>query len=355
MKITLLTIWRVKNYGAELQTYATVRALKQMGHEVTVLDFRLFESKVKPNLIHRILNIFHSSSPANLKFSSFWKKYIPSSRHYKDKDDLKNNLPKSDMFLVGSDQVWNPEITKEKAATYFLDFVPPHIRKASYASSFGTSEWTGSEALTNLVLTQLRQFYGISCRESQGVEILKQRFSLEGELVLDPTLLHKSYDELIGKLRKRKSLAYYQLYPSHSLRCFAKEKAKEMGLEFIDVNKHTYITHKFLFNRKSVPEWIKAIGESAFVITHSFHGVAMAILHHCQFVVIYENGDKVARIQSLLTLLGLEDRLFLSIEEARLSQIWNVKIDYDKVDALLSTYRVRSLEYLRKITAEGTI
>ena len=42
MKISLMTIWHCGNYGAEMQTYATVKALRKLGHDVEVLDFRLF-------------------------------------------------------------------------------------------------------------------------------------------------------------------------------------------------------------------------------------------------------------------------------------------------------------------------
>ena len=102
MKIALMTIWHVKNYGAELQTYATVKTLQEMGHAVTVIDYRLFETPKRTSFAGRILDFVYSLSPENIKFECFWKKYIPSTKHYISYNELKNDVPDADLYLVGS-------------------------------------------------------------------------------------------------------------------------------------------------------------------------------------------------------------------------------------------------------------
>lgn len=349
MKIALMTIWHVKNYGAELQTYATVKTLQEMGHEVCVIDYRLFERQKRSSLIGRILDFAHDLAPENIKFENFWRKHIPSTKHYTSYDELKKDVPEADLYLVGSDQVWNPEITKEKALAYFLDFLPVGKQMASYASSFGTDQWNASEELTQRVQELLNQFKAVACREKQGVDILKKQFSIIATHVVDPTLLRTNYEELIGKIKTRKTLAYYQLSSSPALYSFAESKAKELGLKFVDVNKKTNLTSTFTWNRRSVEQWIKAIAESSFVITHSFHGVAMCLVHHRPFVAIYKSGNKISRLASLLKIAGLEDHLFTSIEAAEASDIWQKEIDWNKVDELLKVERERSMEYLNAI------
>ena len=345
-----MTIWHVKNYGAELQTYATVKTLQEMGHDVTAIDYRLFEAPKRTSLVGRILDYARKYSPENIKFERFWKKHIPASKHYSSYSELKRNVPDADLYLIGSDQVWNPDITKEMALAYFLDFAPTGKTMASYASSFGTDKWTANEKLTKRVQELLNNFKAVACREKQGVEILKEQFSITATHVLDPTLLRTDYQELIGKIKTKRTLAYYQLSKAPALYKFAVNKAKELGLEFVDINKKTKLTSSFMWNRRSVQQWIQGIAESSFVITHSFHGVAMCLVHHRPFVAIYEKGGRISRLASLLEIAGLQNRLFTSIEDAAASNIWNEEIDWKKVDALLKAEREKSLEYLRAIT-----
>ena len=350
MRIALLTIWHVKNYGAELQTYATVKTLQEMEHEVCVIDFRLFETPKRTSLVGRILDFAHNIAPANRKFERFWKKNIPSTRHYTVYDELKKDVPDADLYLVGSDQVWNPEITKEKALAYFLGFVPKHKLTASYASSFGTESWNASVELTEKVQERLSSFKSVASREKQGVAILKDQFGIDAKQVLDPSLLRTDYAELTGKIKTKPTLAYYQLTESPNLAAFAQRRAEKMGLKYNDINKKSRLTSTFVWNRNSLEQWIRAIAESSFVITHSFHGLAMCLVHHRPFVVVYETGNRISRIASLLDIVGLRDRLFISIKEAEASDIWNKEIDWKKVDALLQIEKELSLNYLRDIT-----
>lgn len=349
MKIALMTIWHVKNYGAELQTYATVKTLQEMGHDVCVIDYRLFERQKRTSIVGKFLDFVHDLAPENIKFENFWRKHIPSTKHYTSYDELKKDVPDADLYLVGSDQVWNPEITKEKALAYFLGFVPAGKPMASYAPSFGTDKWNGTDELTPKVQERLSAFKGVSCREKQGVKILKEQFAITALQVLDPSLLRTSYTELTGKIKTKNTLAYYQLRESSLLSAFAQRMASKMELKYANVNKKTKLTSSFLWNRRSVEQWIKAIAESSFVITHSFHGVAMCLVHHRPFVAIYESGNKISRLASLLKIAGLEDRLFTSIEAVEASDIWQKEIDWNKVDELLKIEREKSMEYLNAI------
>lgn len=352
MKIALLTIWHSSNYGAELQTYATVRKLCEMGHIVQVIDYRLHDRKLRTSLKGKVFDFLHEISPVNLKFRFFWSRYIPATRQYLSPEDLRMDPPEADLYLVGSDQVWNPQITGIKASSYFLDFAPEGSKLASYASSFGTEMWRGDARLTELAANQFVRFMSISCRELQGCRILKEQFNLDSTHVLDPTLLHNAYPELTGRIRRVNTLAYYQLSESPLLKKFAEQRAMEMGLEFTDVNHQCKLTSSFSWNRRSIGQWIKSIAESEFVITHSFHGLAMCLLYHRPFVIIYDHGNKSSRLMSLLQLVNLEDRFFTTIKEAQESDVWGRPIDFTRVDEILLREKLKSINYMIKITSE---
>lgn len=348
MKIALLTIWKEKNYGAEMQAYATIKALKQMGHSVVMINYLLGELE-HPTVKQRIIRFISSFCRDTKKFNRFWKKYIPTTCHYHTFSELKNNPPQADYYIVGSDQVWNPEITKDKAATYFLDFGNEHTKRISYASSFGEKEWNAPEELTAIAKKRLQSFSAVSCREADGVNILQNTFNIDAVNVVDPTLLHDRYPELTGPIIQRKTLAFYPLSPFPELESFCKELADNLGLEYNNINKKKYLVRRIVWDRPSIEEWVKSIAEADLVVTPSFHGLAFSLIYQRQFIII-QNPDgkgKSSRITNLLASLGLSNRFFTSIEEANRARVWEQPIDYSIVQPKLKQLRDYSLDFLK--------
>ena len=191
----------------------------------------------------------------------------------------------------------------------------------------------------------------VSCREQSGVKLLNDVFGVDAVNVLDPTLLHKSYPELTGEIIETNTLAFYPLSGYPGLESFCRELASLQGLEFVNVNKKTYMIRRIAWDRPGVEEWVKSIAGARLVVTPSFHGLAFSLIYHRQFVVVQnENGGAVStRIKSLLNLLGLEDRFFTSIDQLRHSDILSKEIDYEAVDARLERLRKESNDYLRKL------
>jgi len=129
MKIGLLTYHQSSNYGAVMQTYATIRALTELGYTVELIDLRQTEPFKIKYLIYfaKVLSIY------TLK-----KKWYPKlSPFFASSADLEKAKLDYDVLLVGSDQVWNPEISKDKYLSYFLDFGDDKVNRYSFSSSFG--------------------------------------------------------------------------------------------------------------------------------------------------------------------------------------------------------------------------
>lgn len=347
MKIALLTIWKEKNYGAEMQAYATIKALKQMGHSVVMINYLLGEQE-HPTVKQRIIRFISSVCRDTKKFNRFWEKYIPTTCHYHTLSELKNNPPQADYYIIGSDQVWNPEITKDKAATYFLDFGDNQTKRISYASSFGTKEWNAPEELTEIAKKRLQSFSAVSCREADGVNILQNTFNINAVNVVDPTLLHDGYPELTGPITQRKTLAFYPLSPFPELESFCKELANDLGLKYHNINKKKYLVRRIVWDRPSIEDWVKSIAEADLVITPSFHGLAFSLIYQRQFIIIQspKGQNRSSRITNLLTSLGLSNRFFMSIEDAKRARIWKETIDYSIVSSKLEQLRLDSFKYL---------
>ena len=201
-KISLVTYHCSPNVGAVMQTYALCRFLKEHGYQVEIVDIRNFEPNLKtisegsPLPIRLVKSVIYPK-----RINNIFKKFYPAlTKHYVSMDELRQNPPQSDYYIVGSDQVWNHVIARNKALAYFLDFGSDNVRRLSYASSFGLSQWeAGPYAPTEKVRECLDRFYSLSVRELEGQNILKETFKKDATIVLDPTFLNDSYPEISGK------------------------------------------------------------------------------------------------------------------------------------------------------------
>ena len=353
MQIALLTIWHEKNYGAELQAYATIKILQKLGYDVRMIDIRLsdmYKLSVK-GFIAKCITWF---SPSHRKFNKFWKKYIPCTKRYRSIKELKADPPIADVYIVGSDQVWNPDITKDFAPAFFLDFGADNIRRISFSSSFGVNEWKWLDDLSTIAKKQLRQFYAISSREQTGVKILKKTFGIaNADNTLDPTLMFDDYSDITGPLSDKNTVVCYPLSSNdYALLPVADKVAGILSAQTKNANPYILIPHTSLvWDRNTISEWMRTIAEARFVLTQSFHGMVFSILHHRQFAIInLSKHGRQSRILDLLLALGLEDRYFTSEKDFLQSNIINKVIDYATVDSKLQTLRSLSWDYLKRAT-----
>lgn len=344
MKVAVLTIWHEKNYGAELQAYATIKMLQNLGHTVQMIDIRLSDMR-KVNFKQRIVDAVSSFGQDERSFNRFWRKYIPTTRRYKNIEELKKNPPKADIYLVGSDQVWNPDITKRFAPIYFLDFAPNHIPRISYASSFGSEECLHQD-FNSLMQSQLRKFCALSCREESGVIFLKQSFGLDAKCVVDPTLLLTDYSELIGDIQEKETLVYYPLSCDEELESYSISLANRLSLVPINNKKEVLLLGKIPWKRVRIEDWIKNIGEAKFVITRSFHGLVFCLLYKRQFAILASRNGRGDRLINLLKMVKLEDRLYSNVAAIDKDKPWLREIDYDNVVDILKVRREESINYL---------
>ena len=190
-----------------LQAYATVHALREMGHDVEIVCIyskenekqilhRYFGGKLKENLINLYSLINPRLREKTRNFESFHAS-MPLSRRFLSLAEYERNLPAYDLHLVGSDQVWNLEKGFKTGSPSFLEFLPQGAIRISYAPSFGTSMI--DKKYEPELYRRLSAFKTISCRETDGVKILNS-LGLKATQVMDPTFLpsEEHWAELAG-------------------------------------------------------------------------------------------------------------------------------------------------------------
>ena len=165
--------WETVNFGAVLTAYALNRGLRAMGFEVRNIDF-------KPNL-PRV-----QRKPSNAKFDEFRRQYIPMTQRVESAGALKSLNARFGSFVVGSDQVWNPDLTGWFRDVYFLMFAEPGKRLVSAAASFGIDPLLAFGR--GLLGKTMRAFDALGVRECSAAERLSA-LGLSARPVADPVFL----------------------------------------------------------------------------------------------------------------------------------------------------------------------
>lgn len=342
MKIGLLTYHHSGSYGATLQCYATCKVLQQLGHDVTIIDLALAEYSLSLKGLVVLPQRFYRES--------LWKRIYPKlTEKYTTSDELRDANLNFDALVVGSDQVWNPDISKDLCLSFFLNFGGEYVKRISYASSFGVENWPLKyETLLPKIKDALHRFNAISTREVTGQKILKEIFDVESTLVLDPTLLLTDYSELTGNYNVNDKLICFTMNHTPRQLEVVKELATFMGEKpYQMASIRPFKGFKYIYP-PTLPQWLRYIAGAKFVVTDSFHGLVFCLIFHKQFVVITPNNGLNSRLCDLLKLVGLENRFYNEKDFIGFDSIMNQKIDYSIIDKVLNEKRNESLHFLNE-------
>lgn len=126
------------------------------------------------------------------KFDNFTSKYLKlTQKKYETSKQLQNDPPIADIYIAGSDQIWNTNSSNGKEPAYYLDFGNQTTKRYSYAASFAISSIDNK--LKDFVKSEVSKLDKVSIREKTGVDILKE-MQIESTQVLDPVFLLSKSD-----------------------------------------------------------------------------------------------------------------------------------------------------------------
>lgn len=361
------------NYGAVLQAAALANVIAERGYNVEHINYirngkkkvtiknlviKLLElMKLKELVIRLVRNdtskiIKHEVSGSEV-FEEFRQDWVKVSRDtYYFAYELDSIGSSYHSVIVGSDQVWRlREPDNEFAHAYFLKFLPKKVKKIAYAASFGVDYWVGecNQELTNDVKSQLKTFHSISVREISGIDICKNTFDVNAEQVLDPTLLRgvQFFDDVISKSNLKQEsddIIYYKLDLDSKFFDFIEKIEGTLGSKSSNIY---YRNSNDGYKYFPVPEWLGKIKNCKLIVTDSFHCVCFAILFNKDFICLTNKDRGLARLDSLLGMLGLTDRLFDTEVDDLCNEFDALKpIDYDSVNEKLEQLRLMSYDFL---------
>lgn len=371
MKIGIITIHNSPSYGGSLQSYALYKYLYDLGHDVEIINlYRPTHEGYKASLHHQynrtnviektkntvkallgIKNRKHTNRFYNKNFEEF-NSLVKLSQSFDGVDALYTNPPVYDVYITGSDQVWNP-IQPYLIEPYFLTFVKDNNAiKVSYAASTGISRLLPNEE--KMFKLWIEQYDSVSVREEELKTYLGTFVNKEITRVADPSFLLDRRiwnDNSANEAPTTPYILLFELTHNNELVAFCKRIAQQAGIPLIVLGQNepecpdkSYI----LVNNAGPRQFINYIGNAEMVITDSFHGTVFSVIMEAKnfYAYIAPGNVKGSRITDLLQIFQIEDHLLNPDLKQSWAELSDNKLDKTSLDKIYLREQKSSRDFL---------
>ncbi|WP_059217043.1 polysaccharide pyruvyl transferase family protein [Lactobacillus delbrueckii] len=363
MRVGILSMQRIKNYGSFLQAYGLKSILESLGADVQFVDYHPGKTLIPADggtglkrKVTKALEAFQGSAPLSekLRFINYKKNYAANYYPYLGITEKLNYSPEVDLLVIGSDEVFNcvQNNTNVGFSSELFGQNSNAKKIISYAASFGNTNYQKLEQydVAGQVADWLRDFDAISVRDNNSKQTVEKLTGKAPQINLDPVLMY----DFVGSNKIPTDInekhKYMMLY-GYSGRFTPKEckkiraYANSKGLKIYCIGGVQDCCDKYI---DCDPFKVIAYFQHAeCVITDTFHGTIMSIITHRQFVSVvrqvgYGNSEKLV---DLLNRLQLESRQLssLNVLDAKLAE----SIDYTNTDDIIKHERIKTREYLK--------
>ncbi len=352
--VGIFGLWYGNNYGSMITYYALSKVLEEMGK-----TYAMIKNPLGSNLDVSTLRRSHP-----LRFAN--ERYIITPLYRLNEMSKLNDM--FDSFLLGSDQMWNYNLSRPYKQSYFLDFADDSKIKAAYATSFGRDTNIIPQEERDITRVNLQRFDAISVRDDFSKEILKNDFNITAEQTIDPVFLCNplKYEDLINETDisiDEPFIFAYILDPNKkigaSIRKIAEATGKKVAVIFDEGKEDKDMLRKQLdissdnieyFTEATVQEWLYMFKNADLVITDSFHGSCFSVIFKRNFIALRNNDRGGSRFKNLLGMLGLLNNLVEKPDE-----IWerfqssgmDCQTDYDTALKKVDKEKEASLKWLK--------
>lgn len=314
------------NYGNKLQNLAVTVVMRKLGVESETLNFETSSDKddlktIIKSFLMKITNYRLAISESSKIYWKYKRKRIDSFRIFDRKylkqhtDLMLTDSDDYDYYIIGSDQVWNPEFFKYhklKKNAYLLKFCKENNKKICFSPSFGIPQ------LPDEWKSHFRKYISlipkISVRENEGATIVKELTGKDATVLIDPTLMLSAKEWLKYSARptnvdtaKKYLLTYFLGEVSSEIKEYINSVAQENNLEIYNLldpaQPDLYVS--------GPSEFIYLISKASIVMTDSFHACVFSFIFNRPFFVFNrksEYSDMSSRLDTLLDKFDLVNR-----------------------------------------------
>lgn len=378
MKIGIITIHNSTNYGACLQSWGLYKYLVDEGFDCEIIDLH---RPVHKDYVYsdRFAN-YNGKCAAARKWTlkKFLKRYIIKkkipdyilrrnkkfdlfngriklSRTFRSIDDLYADPPFYDVYLTGSDQVWNPT-QPFCIEPYFLTFVKnPTARKISYAASIGIKSLTDKEKSD--FKRWLKGYDVISVRENEAKSLLESFVDKPIYQVADPTfLLGVEYWRSIAVKPKIEEpyILCFKLYNGNHLVNYAAEIGRQAKMKVVVLPGGDKVQDCEIIRDAGPEEFLGYIANAEMLISDSFHANVFGILLGTkdQWAYISPDNQRGSRIKTLFRTFGLSEHIISPDLSDQYSKLNSLKKNTDFIRDALKREIQHSRDFLNHALKE---
>jgi len=346
-KIAIISFQNESNYGALLQAFALQFFCRQLGYSAYHIDYvskfyfaspYVKSEKKLPLFVIRLYRWIRSFIISIQNRNNTNAKTINRSFAVLRKISYKESK-NFDVYIAGSDQIWNPNFIWGREKKYFLGFGNKSAKRISYAASLGAKEWPVK--FKKIVEPYLNRFDKISVREESAVLYLKSLGYSNVDCVCDPTILHNAsfyLDEFKIKKEPCSGTFVYTIWVSPPTFVY-------------DMENPFFVKLRDPQNNMLVEEWLRRIINAKYVVTDSFHCAVFSVLFHKPFVILANNGSGKGMNERFQTLLGKTELLYRvlpqGVTEEVVTERLNRSINWEKIDSIMEEWRTNSAIWLK--------
>lgn len=366
-KICCISQTNTPNYGAILQAFALKEYVLSLGHEFTLLNYENEDQRKK-------FSFWGTTEFMDWKYSLYKKIQYPINCHrikkivsfqyeygnlseFIRKSDLPKIKEKYDVFICGSDQIWNNTEVNHYDENFFLRFAEGK-NTIAYAPSFGKTIDMLTQRDIDLYKDNIGRIRHISVREESGIKIVAEYGKREAQLVCDPVYLLSAdeWKKIAVKPNRGKYILVYLIGNAVNQACNkkimneAKKLSKRTGLPLIKISRGlSSMLSEGSFEFPTTPEWLGLIADAEILVTNSFHGVSFAAIFNNKFLCFVdgaENNKMNTRIYSILKKLSLESQL-ISLDNPG-EYYGKINIDFTDANRKMADFIEESKDFLIK-------
>ena len=333
MDNTATLTWFSGNYGSIMQAFALQNKIIALGYNNDIINyvpdkmeklsffckssarFVTLKAKVQNKKIQSKFLTAEEWNLKNKKFDDFYKDSLKLSKIITRQKDMGSLNKDYNIFICGSDQIWNPNYFK---ACNFLDFTCGSAKKVAYAPSVGTTYLTEKEKTR--IKPYLKDFKGISVREESSKELIKDIVDVSIQVVCDPVFL-LSREMWVQKMKLTVSNEKYILCyflgdnPEYKKVVEYLKRVLQLNVKVIPTNTFGYEMEFDVQKTVGPKDWINLLYNAEFILTDSFHATAFSIIFNKNFYVLKRFSDNSSksqnsRIYHLLNMTNLSNRIW---------------------------------------------
>ncbi len=347
MNIGVIGYWFATNYGGVSSYYSLYSALEKMGHTPFLVE-----------------NPYLNTDPEGIDVFSrnFFKSINARITRCYTNDRLNEINSLADTFVLGSDQVITVDSIKNFGKLFLMELLEENKKKIAISASCGGDDLNNPDTLA-YARPLIKKFSAVSVRENAAKKIMKEKFSIDADLVVDPIFLTPA--EQFEKIAEMSNLnpttqpymAAYVLDPTEDKKKCIKKISSSLELSakiILDGRKFTHDNNNEKLGMQDLtlpeldlPQWLHYLKNSSFIFTDSFHGAAMAIILNKPFIMYANYTRGYPRFATLAETFDVKNRLVFKSDDIT-DVLINEKIDFNKINNTIQNEASKLTEWIKK-------